>query len=313
MRSFFLSNTLRIVATINILFTLTTAENVKGELNTFRTTNDSLASSPTMEHLVALWQRSSANLYDTACGTQIQEALLSLFTSQDDLQYPIPRLEGMKDLTASDGKLRILTWTHTLPDQETCYKGVVVFKSATNQLKITLLKDRLLPVGQGNIDERWFTLSTSPNEWIGAVYYAIEPFEFQGTKSYLLLGVAGHTPLCSRKVIETFYIDATDELQLGIPCLLYSKTKIFQRIFYSYSARVAMTLQFIDKGERILIDHLSPSAPQYSGIPQFYGPDASQDAFVRTESGYWRHESDILVSDPIKHSSSSKKVYQKGF
>lgn len=270
------------------------------------------ASSPT-EKLMELWHRSSLNLYDTACGTLFQQELAQLLAAQGTIDYELPELAGLSDLLAPDRRLRLITWTHELASEETLYKGIALYRDSHDSLRILPLKDRQLPVKQGFINEQWFNFPCSLSEWIGAVYYGIQPFEFQGIKAYLLLGVAGRTPLCTRKVIETMYIDATDELQIGLPCLAYTNTRIFQRILYSYSSRVAMTLQLIEKGKKVLIDHLAPSAPQYSGLPQFYGPDGSQDAFILSKEGYWRHENDVLVTDPVEHSPTKKLIYNKGY
>jgi len=278
-------------------------------LTTYGVTVDSTSTAKLLE----LWERSSRDLYDTACGTLFQQALASRFKAHGTIDYALPALAGLTDLTASDKRLRIITWTHALATEETLYKGMVVYLDAKDSLQVLALKDRQIPVKEGYIDEKWFNLPCTPDEWIGAVYYAIQPFEFQGVKAYLLLGVAGRTPLCTRKVVETMYLDATGELQLGLPCLAYSNTRIFQRIFYSYSTRVAMTLQLIAQGQQVLIDHLAPSSPQYSGIPQFYGPDGSQDRFVLSSGGYWRHESDVLVADPVEHTPNKNLRYNKGY
>lgn len=265
-------------------------------------------------HLKFLWQRSSENLTDTACGSGITNELLHLFTTHPQLSRPLPTLTGLTDLLAKDGRLRLITWTHNLPSGETLYKGVVAHLDINDSLHLTQLRDRMLPVGAGHISEEWFNSPASPDRWFGAIYYEVEPFEFQGTPAYLLLGVAGHTSLCTRKVIETLYIDATGDLQFGLACLSYSPRRTFHRIFYSYSARAGMTLHFIKDGTQVLIDHLSPSAPQYSGLPQFYGPDASQDVFTRSEVGYWRHETDVVIAAPTNSEPTPSTLhYQKGY
>lgn len=265
------------------------------------------------DKLQEYWSHSSQNLYDTACGTQFQSELMSRLSASKAIDYQLPELAGLTDLISPDAQLRVITWTHALSSEETLYKGIVVYRPQKDSLRVLALKDRHIPVKQGYIDDKWFNLECSANEWIGAVYYGIQPFDFQGIKAYLLLGVAGRTPLCTRKVIETLYIDTTGDVHWGLPCLAYSSAQIFQRIFYSYSTRVAMTLQLIEKGKKVLIDHLAPSSAQYSGLPQFYGPDGSQDAFVLSEGGYWRHESDVLISDPTEHSNNQKRIYNKGF
>lgn len=268
---------------------------------------------PLQQELKELWLRSTAHLADTALGLQIRNTLQEYFAYTNQITAKLPTLDGLSDLIAPDKKIRLITWTHALPNDETLYQGLALYQDTNDSLQFYPLTDRQLPVGNGLIDEKWFVTNNPPTEWLGAVYYAIQPFSFQGTSAYILLGVAGHTSLCTRKIVETVYIDEADQLQFGLPCLAYSRTKIFRRILYTYSARVAMTLQLMDNGKTILIDHLAPAAPQYVGLPQFYGPDASQDAFRLSESGYWIYENDVLAAPEQDRETNRKHEYMRGF
>lgn len=244
-----------------------------------------------------LWTLSTREIADTVIGEQVQAHLHSRLHNAADLHAPLPSLRGLRDLTASNGRLRLLIWSHTTPQREIIYLGIAAWLDAQDSLRVTNLTDRRLPVGIGLIDERWFTDVYTPESWIGASYYDAFPFKWQEGQAYLLLGVAGSTPLVARRIIETLFITPEGDLQFGIPCISYRQHR-FSRLLFSHSARVAMTLHLIDPRGRVLIDHLSPSKPQFAGLPEHYGPDFSQDDLTLQEYGVWQYNFDVVALPP---------------
>jgi len=55
-----------------------------------------------------------------------------------------------------------------------------------------------------------------------------------------------------------------------------------------------MSLQWNEKMNMIIFDHLSPSKPSYTGNYQFYGPDFSYDG-LEVVNGYWDLVEDIDI------------------
>jgi len=66
------------------------------------------------------------------------------------------------------------------------------------------------------------------------------------------------------------------------------------RILFEYSARVQMSLRWIDSKKMIVFDHLSPTKASLTGNYQYYGPDFSFDA-LRFENGTWELVEDVDV------------------
>ena len=175
--------------------------------------------------------------------------------------------------------------------------GILAHQVGGSTVALFPLHDARLPVGRGLIDEQLFTEERTPSNWLGASYYALVPFTWHAQQSYLLLGVAGATELVTRRVVESLQFDKSGAPHFGIPCLMYQR-KQYRRMLWSHGRRVAMTLHPIDDGRRILIDHLSPSRPEFSGMPQFYGPDFSQDVLELSPAGYWVYQFDQEVAAP---------------
>lgn len=247
--------------------------------------------------LVALWDASTANLADTLPGYKIQQAIIHRIALSRKATTPLPTLRGMRDLHSPDSLLRIITWAHSTPEGEWSYMGILAHQVGGSTVALFPLHDARLPVGRGLIDEQLFTEERAPTNWLGASYYALVPFTWHSQQSYLLLGVAGATELVTRRVVESLQFDKSGAPHFGIPCLMYQR-KQYRRMLWSHGRRVAMTLHPIDDGRRILIDHLSPSRPEFSGMPQFYGPDFSQDVLELSPAGYWVYQFDQEVAAP---------------
>ncbi len=244
-----------------------------------------------------LWAESCEHLADTALGHRVQALIAERIRSAGELFVELPPLRGMKDLMAKDGRLRVISWQHTMPMARALYIAVVAYLDNENRLRVAELRDRVLPVGEGAIDEQWLRWQLPETEWIGAGYYAAQPFAWQGKPCYLLLGLAGSTLFVQRRIIETMYIGEDNLLHFGVPSIVYGRERLC-RLMYSCSARVSMTVHFYDRGRRVLIDHLSPPSPQYTGMAQYYGPDFSQDELGLSRHGEWVFHSDVVVAAP---------------
>ncbi len=248
--------------------------------------------------LLSLWEASSRDQADTSLGRQVCHELASRLESAGEITARIPHLQGMKDLLSPDGLLRIITWQHELADRSYLYMGLVAYRAGKRgELRVAELHDRLLPVGDGAIEPAWEGMSCGPSDWLGAGYYDLQPFSYAGGQNYLLLGVAGGSPFVQRRVVETLEVRPDGTLRFGVPAIRGLRSR-HSRLLFSHSARVAMTVHFLDDRRQVLLDHLSPPSPQYEGLRQFYGPDFSQDALRLLSSGEWRFESDVVVEAP---------------
>ncbi|PID90210.1 MAG: hypothetical protein CSA97_04065 [Bacteroidetes bacterium] len=248
--------------------------------------------------LLSLWEASSRNQADTSLGRRVVEELVARLEKAGEIEAHVPHLQGMKDLLAPDGLLRVLSWQHEMGDRSYLYMGVVAYRAGRRgELRVVALEDRQLPVGDGNIKPEWERMSFGPAEWLGAGYYDIQDFSYADGQNYLLLGIAGGSPFVQRRVVETLEVRPDGTLRFGVPAIRDLRSRRC-RLLFSYNARVAMTVHLLDNRRVVLLDHLSPASGQYRGMPQFYGPDFSQDALRLLSSGEWRLEKDVVVEAP---------------
>lgn len=251
--------------------------------------------------LTHLWEASCASVEDTVLGTQFCDSLAEALRHEEDpVHVEFPAWEGLFTLTLSESPLsvRFITWSHPLPEGGRKHMGLVVVQAKREAAHIIPLHDRQLPLYGGKIEEAWFHERMRPTDWLGAVYVDGMPYHYEGRSCFLLCGLAGGDARVVRRVVETVEVTAEGEVYFGVPCIQYGRQR-YHRLMYAHSARVAMTLRPLPasgrRGKLILIDHLSPSRPQYGGLPEYYGPDGSQDALILQKEGIWLHELNVEV------------------
>jgi len=194
--------------------------------------------------------------------------------------YPFSLLNALGKITSRDQRLRIYTWNIPASDGTNKYYGFLQVKTnPQNETRVFRLNDI-----RASLTDPAMTTLTDGN-WYGCLIYEIIEKKLAGTTSYTLLGYNPENRFVSRKIIDLLWFNEANEPVLGKPIFQYQK-RTQCRILFEYSAKVTMSLQWNDKMDMIVHDHLSPSKPSYSGNYQYYGPDFSFDGF-KFEKGMW--------------------------
>lgn len=248
------------------------------------------------------WQALLAGPTDSLQPRRFADRLAAYIMQEANWRTPIPRLEGVSDVIARGGALRLITWALGTPSREWVHSGLIVKPSREEGVLCIPLRDRRIPLRDGTIQEEWLTALGSADAWVGAVYFEARAFPYQRDTAYLLLGVAGSNAFVTRRVIETLYVSPRGEAQFGLPLIAQGQQRI-GRIMVSHSARVGMEINFVEGKSQVLIDHLSPSSSQYTGMPAHYGPDFSYDALVLSRGVMWVYTMNV---DPAAYSKRAK-------
>lgn len=208
--------------------------------------------------------------------------------------YPFDSLNHIGRLRSRDNRVRVITWQIPRPGGYHAYFGFIQVRRSNGQVLL-----HRLTVGNDTLpDFQHARLST--DRWYGAIYYRIIDFKSGSTTRYLLLGFDYHNLFTSKKLIEVLSVDSQGEVALGFPIFNVDNRIRLSRIVFEFSARVVHTLRYIDDGQLVVFDHLAPSKPEFSGDPQFYGPDGSFDGF-RYQNGEWVYVRDLDLRNPKRN------------
>ena len=269
------------------LFLCSSLKAQEGELS-FEAAEDSIASC--FQRIAKATEDDEKDAYNY----EIIQMFSKILANEGAMNYAFQKLPKMYKEKTKDGKLRIINWNLPMMDGTFKYYGFVIYKP-----KDSVYVHRLREV------QREPSLIIAPklsaNNWIGALYYSIiEPIDSK-MPYYVLLGWDGNNDFTNKKIIEVLSFDKKNAPFFGLQ-VFQGETGAYSRIIFEYAKRSTMALRFESEKHLITYDHLGPFKPQYANSPEFYGPDASIDAY-EYQKGIWIYKADI----DARNSSQKKK------
>ncbi len=216
------------------------------------------------------------------------------------------KVKGITVLTSDDKLLRVYTWNLQFNDGSYKYFGYLQYKNK-NKIDLFFLDDK-----KYNYDGE-IRLYQSHSEWYGAIYYEMVTKKWNSQTYYTLIGWDGADFLINRKVVEVLYFDRKGFPVFGKKLFKLNRT-LTGRLVFEYADRATMLLRYNQKQDMIVMDHLSPNDPKYTGIYAYYGPDFSYDALV-FRAGKWILQQDIDPNIAINYKRDPKinALKRRGF
>ncbi|MBK9759060.1 MAG: hypothetical protein IPO90_03560 [Flavobacteriales bacterium] len=211
------------------------------------------------------------------------KANLRILLEQDDAMtadfsdIPISRVD------APDGKFRLFTFNVPYANGTQRFEGILLVQEKSRRVVYEL---------QDKTDKIITPLSKklTPENWYGAVYYAVVPPQSKKSTYYTLLGWKGYSNVESRKVIEILSFNGPIP-SFGAQVFSEGKLKHFRKVF-GFGFQSSMSLKWDDANKGIVFDHLAPAKPEFEGKAAFMGPDLSFDAYVPYK-GKWSYLRDV--------------------
>lgn len=190
---------------------------------------------------------------------------------------PISRVD------APDGAFRLFTWNVRHGDGSFLYEGYLLVPGRKKHA-LYELRDMTGHITKAS------TVQLTPENWYGALYYAVVPVKHGGRTYYTLLGWKGYSPVETRKVIEVLSLGGSMP-KFGAPLFTADRQRN-QREIFAYTAQSSMQLKWMPERKAIVLDHLSPTSAEFAGQPAFMAPDLSFDSYT-WDKDHWQLERDI--------------------
>jgi hypothetical protein len=215
------------------------------------------------------------------------EAFEKLLLQKGSFDQNFDSLKNVSVQKSDDNKFRIYTWVVPHYDgSEYDYFGFIQLHSDTSYI-LTRLNDSTASIHKPE-SEKLF-----PEKWLGAVYYEIIPVKKSGKVYYTLLGWKGKNEKETQKVIEILYFNGKQS-KFGFP-LLKTGSVFRNRMIFTFSAWITMTLHFDKKYDGIVFDHFSSNKNNPEALA---GPDGTYDIF-KIKKGKWQLYEDVKVGTKI--------------
>lgn len=223
---------------------------------------------------------SLADLRFLACRSLIK-ALVRTLKVENSFLYPFDRLKSVSILAPPDSSFRIFTWQLFVDDSTYRYYGAIQLNE--RELNLFPLIDRSFDMPGMPVRE-----TMSPDQWYGALYYNIMPFDTREGRKYLLFGFDAYSFFDRRKVLEVLGFDREGKPYFGASVFDRGDGPTEEkRLILEYFAEAGVRLNWDPQYELILMDHLIPFANPYTG-GVMYVPDGSYDG-LKLEKGRWKY------------------------
>ncbi len=199
------------------------------------------------------------------------------------------QLSSVGVVDSPDGLVRIVTWNVEYEDDRQHYNGYVIHRSAIGKepqvVKLNYFRDIYNPKPTEIVNE---------DQWYGALYYQIIPYNKGNKDSYLLLGWNGGGMNSNIKLIDVLSF-TTNGVKFG-QSIFKTKEQTYKRFYLEHSSKAVISLRYEPEYERIIFDHLSPESPSMTGFYEYYVPDMSYDAFTFQNAKLTLQEDVIAIS-----------------
>jgi len=221
----------------------------------------------------------------------LRKAVIQFLDQSKSFDYKCDSVPFLGDLHSPDNAFRIITWNLPLDEGRFKYFAFV----QTNKGDYTELIDQ-----NEKLDRKPEFKALKYNNWLGALYYEIIPFNIKKQKYYVLLGWDGKTNMSNRKIIEVMYFDNKQKPRFGKDVFKESKFNK-RRVILEYTEDAYVSLRYHPEKKWIVFNHLMPMKPELEGVYEFYRPDMSFDAYELMKNGW-----ELLEDVDIRQEKTNK-------
>lgn len=219
---------------------------------------------------------------------KLENLFTEYYSESANFETEFDSVPFLGQLTSKDRKVRLLCWNLALDNGEFQYHCIIRHRQSKGEVVLTILQDN---------DDDWRKLVRKPlrpGKWYGALYYRILTNKYKGRTTYTLIGWDGNNSVTNRKIVDVLSIQG-NSISLGSGIFMEDRRTVY-RLIYEYANDAVMALNFDEKQNLIVMDHLAPEDTRFKDQYQFYGPDFSYDA-LKFEKGKWKLKTDIYAKN----------------
>ncbi len=204
---------------------------------------------------------------------------VSALKLDNSFYYPFDSIETISKIYSPDSLFRIFTWQLVLPKGHFRYYGVIQMRST---------KVKIFPLFDLSDTMQYHPqLTTTNDNWYGALYYNIISKQADKKSIYTLFGYEAADVMTRRKVVEILTFDDKGKPKFGAPLFYfkYDSTHVKQadtlkRFFIEYKYNASTILNYDTALEMIVFDHVAAPKQKMEGATFTYVPDGTYEGFV---------------------------------
>jgi len=216
--------------------------------------------------------------------------LVRALKEPNSFYYPFDSILNISRLYAPDSTFRIFTWQVVKDETMARRHGAIQMRTNDGSLKLFPLIDKTILI------ESQQDTVTSPESWIGAIYYKIIKTKQDNKNYYTFLGYDENSMRSTKKRVEVMYFDESGKPVFGGPFFSFQedslKKPVQSRFWIEYKKEGNARMQFDEDLDMIVYDHLIPENGE-KNKQYTYIPDGDYEGF-KWKNGKWVHVDKIF-------------------
>lgn len=248
--------------------------------------NCSQAQSPVKEQDLAFFADVMMNardgLHRERAANEFRSIMENVLADPKNTSLTFDKIPWISTISPPDSSFRIFTWQWEGQPEQVYYEGVIQLKNGTTYWLKNLNADPS--------DIEYF--ESTPDKWLGQVFYNLHQYEFEGQTEYLLFG---YRKLKSGHIVKTAeaLIILDGRIKFGKELFFDDKRHGKNRLIIKYSDNTTASLKFDNDLGKIIFDNIvSIINPYESGAVRLV-PEGTYKAYT-FKNGKWYFEDNVL-------------------
>lgn len=234
----------------------------------------------------------------------LEHLIESILAYPGSFNYPFQSFQTLSTLKSPDNAFRLFNWNiedNSGINSHYCYMILPNKNDKPNEV-IKFKEDHItIPTRPEN--------TLAPTAWYGALYYNIIPVQKGNKTLYTVIGYNGGTRNTNKKILDIFYFKGKN-LRMGYPIFQEAaeSKRLLRRVFFEYSEKATIAVNYNEQLEAIVFDHLVPETSNLEGMYDFYVPDMTYDGY-RWMGGIWAYNDDLIA---VNKTNRKTRLYRPG-
>ena len=218
---------------------------------------------------------------------EFKKNLIDLLNMKKSYSYKFSEIQNLNILYPKDKKFKLFSWFVPYTTEAYTYHLIIqTCNKRGRKCKIYNLTSKK------SLETETLNKILNHKQWYGCLYYEIIPIKVNKKKYYTLLGWDNNTSITTKKIIEVIKFEKKKDPIFGAD--IFNNNQ--KRILIEYSSDYSVSLQYDDKLNYIVYDHLEPIDEISTNNFSIYVPNLSYDVFKKTDFG-WKQEKNIYLNN----------------
>jgi len=226
--------------------------------------------------------------------TAFIENLTEVLQYEKSFKFPFDSLVTTGKVYSPDNTFRIFSWLLKKDNGTYEYYGLVHYQNKRRKrFEVIPLIDNSANIRNPEQED------LDAKTWFGGLVYNIIYIKKSGRKYYTILSWDGHDGYSTKKIIDVMYFSGKNKIKFGLPIFKKSKKESQKRVVLQYDSKTVISVNYDEKEERIVFDHLVPSRKDLTGLYEYYIPEGTFNSY-NYKKGKWWLEQDVDIRNQTK-------------